>query len=115
MRLGRESLCVGRIASGAMKPRLENIDLTGQDAAVLGFLGMRFGHIRVLDAHPSYLRADRRDAELMYRIEIARDYEREHPEAFVEYAGEGLVHCLVATVLRTGPVSFVDSDITCRA
>jgi hypothetical protein len=96
-----------------MKPRLERAQFTEEDTLIWLLVIYRF-----YQRHGSkflartFATGDRRDAELMYRIEIARNYEREHPEVFVEYAGEGLVHCLVATALRTGPVSFVDSDIT---
>jgi hypothetical protein len=58
------------------------------------------------------LGADRRDADLMYGIEKARQWEREHPEDFAEYVGMGWVHALVSTALQGCPMGFKDLDIT---
>jgi hypothetical protein len=97
-----------------MKPRRQVTSLTLEDMNILLQLALRAEPNH--DAKLSwYLRvvvpADRRDAELMYRIEICRQYERDHAEKFVEYRGLGWVNCLVETALES-PVRFTGSDIT---
>jgi hypothetical protein len=56
------------------------------------------------------IQQDRSDADLMYRIELCRKYEREHPAEFAEYAGYGWVHDALWIVLSGNRVQFADSD-----
>jgi hypothetical protein len=56
--------------------------------------------------------ADRCAADLMLGIERCRQYEHEHPEEFVEYAGWGWVHAMLDAALDGYPVKFAGLDIT---
>lgn len=56
--------------------------------------------------------SDRRDAALMLGIERCRQYERERPERFTEYAGYGWVHSMVDAVIDGGGVTFPGLNIT---
>jgi hypothetical protein len=58
--------------------------------------------------------SDRRDAELMRLIEVARKWETDHPEEFREYLGWGFVHCLLDTTVEAPGtcIGFEGSDIT---
>jgi hypothetical protein len=98
----------------AMKPRLQVADHTDEDLTAWYFLRSRIWRYR-----PGYSimrriprQGDRRDAELMYRIEICRQYEREHPEKFIQYQGWAWVHAMVQAALQDGRVIFTGSDIT---
>ena len=54
-----------------MKPRLESAALTDEDCVALVFIGEKRGHCGLLEAHGRYLEADRRDADLMYKLQLA--------------------------------------------
>lgn len=65
------------------------------------------------------IQQDRRDADLMYRIELCRKYEREHPAEFANpgsagspstLAGYGWVHDALWLVLSGTRIQFKDSD-----
>ena len=95
-----------------MKPRLKSATLTPDDVSIWMQLGTDWWQGGAQWMPQAYLNADRRDAELMYRIEMCRKFEREHPADFAQYAGLGWVHCLVAATLGGTRVRFRDSDIT---
>jgi hypothetical protein len=95
-----------------MKPRLEPLPLTTEDFAIFARVAPDLGRAFELGMRAGLsMKQDRRDAELMYCIERARQWEYEHAEDFVEHAGMGWVNCLVETALETGGVGFKGSDI----
>jgi len=91
-----------------MKPLPEN-HFTIEDWDVIVDVVLRCG--RVVDGSmlgywvmERSKQSDRRDAELMFRIELCRQWERDHPEEFASYLGWGWVHATC--------IGFAGSDIT---
>lgn len=100
-----------------MNPRTKNIPLTPEDLEIRIRVDVRF--LQLVGPRPipewasfCWILSDRRDAELMYRIEVCREFERLHPDAFTQWAGYGWVHSMMESIVDSGgSVGFTGSDV----
>jgi hypothetical protein len=99
----------------AMKPRCLSVPLSEEDWHIWLLVAHRFSgpfeHMTRLAFLDRAARQGRRDADLMYGIELARQWERDHPDDFTEYKDWGFVHALVSAGVEY-PVRIVPVDIT---